>query len=41
MRIQGIRQLLIRIKTRMAENRRKTDHCNREFLEYWYTHYGC
>ena len=41
MRSQGIRQLLIKIKTRMAENSRKADQCNREFLEFWYTRYGC
>jgi hypothetical protein len=38
-RAMRIRHLVIKLKTRMAENRLKADNLNREFLEYWYTHY--
>lgn len=40
MRLHGIRHMVTRIKTRMAQNRRTAEQCNREFLEFWQTQYG-
>lgn len=40
MGLRGVQELIMRITALMTENRRRADHDNREFLEFWQMHYG-